>query len=568
MCNFGEHANRMPGFNLQSSGLNKELSDSYQLDGLEKSLWYKNDYFEFTGYYAPNYPHTFHEDKGFYFEGKVYNLEPETYYKEITEMLDNYQFDEVIDLIKTWDGEFVFMYRDKESKSMYIVNDSWGRLPVYYWQEKNKFIATRNISCITEFVNPKVSRINVAMNLLLGTDLGTNTIWKKVHRLPPRSILHIHANGHVSLYEYFHLETVGGEATMEEKADEIRHLFDLSLKNRLEKLNRPSISLSGGLDSRLIAASAKAQDLEAPYFTYNRTNGADHLDDSSSQAIIERLQLKSHTYFQIQDPIFSDAQELLDIKKGLNFLSMSYILPYYRMHRERGLTTITGDGGGKFFVDLSALKSIRSMRSLLAYILRYNALCSLETAAKLTKISPIELEENLLGHLEQYPFASDADKYVYFLIREAGINWAFEGEDRNRHYCWSTTPFYHPALIELCLSIPQSSKAYGALYHHLYQKYPGNLHEVSNPNWKEVVANQKNVKRIHDRQRLKAFLPQRLLELRGNIPLEAFIFSSELQQLMETYKGDLLQLKAVKSKHRMNFYWQLFTLLELTKSSN
>ena len=203
------------------------------------------------------------------------------------------------------------------------------------------------------------------------------------------------------------------------------------------------------------------------------------------------------------------------------------------------------------------------MKGLMRYIMRYNAFCSVETAARLVGISTIELEENIVGHLDAYPFASFDDKYVYYLIREAGINWAFEGEDRNRHFVWSTTPFYNPMLIDVCLSIPQSAKEYGGLYHHLYQQYPGNLQEVMNPNWKEEVANQKQVKRIHDRQKIKAFLPERILEARKNIKIEGFHFHQELKELIRSYNGKSLKLNGLKSKQSMNFYWQLFTVLKL-----
>ncbi|XOV69017.1 MAG: asparagine synthase-related protein [Fluviicola sp.] len=554
----------MPGFNLRSSGLQHPQNVPYHNDGLELTEWSANDYFEFTGQYPKNYPHQFIEKHGSYFEGMVYNLNPEKHFKELTELLDAYHFDEVIEKIRFWDGEFVFMHRDRNSKSMYIVNDSWGRLPVYYWQQGDQFIASRNISCITHYAQPKYSRLHLGMNLLLGTDLGTNTIWKNVHRMPPRSILHIHGDGHISLYEYFHLDTVGGKKTLEEVAPNIQELFDTSLKSRLEKLKNPTVSLSGGLDSRLIAAAVKKLEQDIPFITYSRKDGTDYLDDSSSEAIVKRLVIKNHEIFEIHPPELKDAEELLRFKQGINYLSMSYVLPYYRMHAEREFTTITGDGGGKFFVDLSALKSLRSMKALMRYIMRYNAFCSLETAAKLVGISTIELEENIIGHLDAYPYASFDDKYVYYLIREAGINWAFEGEDRNRQYVWSTTPFYNPILIETCLSIPQNTKEYGSLYHHLYQQYPGNLHEVMNPNWKEEVANQKEVKRIHDRQKLKAFLPERLLEARKNKPLESFVFQHELQQLILSHNG-LLNLKAMKPKQSINFYWQLFTILKLMK---
>jgi len=557
----------MPGFNLRSSGLQHEQTVPYHHDGLQQTEWSVNEYFEFTGQYPSEYPHKFIKRHGSYFEGMVYNLNPEEHFNELTELLDAYHFDEVIEKIQSWDGEFVFMHRDRSSKSMYIVNDSWGRLPVYYWQQGDQFIASRNISYITHYAQPKYNKLHLGMNILLGTDLGTNTIWKNVHRMPPRSILHIHGNGHISLYEYFHLSTVGGSKSLQEAAPKIQELFDESLNNRLEKLTNPTVSLSGGLDSRMIAAGIKKANKDIPFITYSREDGTDYLDDASSTDIVQRLDLKQHEVFRIHPPEMKDAEELLRFKQGINYLSMSYVLPYYKMHEQRNLTTITGDGGGKFFVDLSALKSLHSMRGLMRYIMRYNAFCSLETAAKLVDISAIELEENIIGHLDGYPYASFDDKYVYYLIREAGINWAFEGEDRNRQYVWSTTPFYNPALIELCLSMPQSEKAYGALYHHLYRQYPGNLHEVMNPNWKEEVANQKQVKRIHDRQKIKAILPERILEARKSQSLDTFIFSEELQQLIKTHQGKL-NLKALKKKHSMNFYWQLFTLLKLMESNS
>lgn len=558
----------MPGFNLNSAGFDSDANATYSDDGLTRKLWYENDYFEFSGQYSGDYPYKFKEELGIYFEGLVYNVTPEDHFEELTELLEGYQLDEIAEKIKDWDGEFVFMHRDTGSKSIYIINDSWGRLPVYYWKDKNRFIVSRNISRITHFAKPKYRQEGIAMSLLIGTNLGTETLWKKVQRMPPHSILHIHADGHFSLHEYFKLKTVNGKANFEKTSEKISQSFDEALKTRLEKLPQATISLSGGLDSRLIAASAKKQGLDVPYITYNRETGDDRLDADSSQEIVDRLEIKHRQTFQIPPAEMDDIEELIEIKQGLNYASMGYILPYYKMHATKGYSTITGDGGGKFFVDLSALRSIRSITALLKYILRYNSFCSIETAGKIAGVSPMKLEENLIEHLESYPVHTYADKYIYFLIREAGINWAFEGEDRNRQYVWSTSPFYHPKLIDLCLSIPQKSKEYGALYDHLYRQYPGNLQEVSNPNWKEVVSHRSRVKRIHDRQKMKSFLPQFVLDYKKDIPIDEFPFKNELIKLLEGRNQYRLDVSDLHVKNSMNFYWQLFTLLLVFRSSS
>ena len=85
-------------------------------------------------------------------------------------------------------------------------------------------------------------------------------------------------------------------------------------------------------------------------------------------------------------------------------------------------------------------------------------------------------------------------------------------------------------------------------------------------NWEYEDVDQKQVKRIHDRQKIKAYLPERILEARKNIKMEGFVFHHELQQLIVTHKG-LLNLKALKPKQSMNFYWQLFTLLKLMEGA-
>ena len=564
----------MPGFNLRSKATFSKEDGSYNHDGLKVTDYYSDDAIVLNSQTPKNYHSEFISiDDRFKVcvEGMIYNLEVKEELPKLLEFVKSNNEREIATMIADWDGEFVLIVIDKEENRCLVINDSWGRLPVYYWSSDGQFIITRNISYITQNVELEYDSEVLGMSILLGLTLGQDTMWKKVLKLPPHSIMTYNLDENKpSGGSFFDLNTVSGDHHLDELKDEIKDVFEESLKSRLDKMENPTLSLSGGLDSRLIATAIKDIDSKVPFITYNRTNGVDKLDYISSKQIIDQLGTKDqHEVIEIGKTKLEDADELLAFKQGLNYLSMSYVLPYYKLHKERNISTITGDGGGKWFVDLYPLKNLSSMKSLIGYILRYNAFCSIETAATMANINPSVLKEKLIKTLKEYPFASYNDKYTFFLIREAGINWALEGEDRNRQYTWSSTPYYNPKLIRLCLAMPQRSKEYGMLYKYLYKQFPGNVENVSNPNWKEVVEDSKSVRRIHNKQKIKGLIPAFLLEKKKGISMNDFEFSNELQSIVKGWEhNELLNLSALKDKNSTNFYWQLFTLTKLMNSNN
>jgi hypothetical protein len=179
-------------------------------------------------------------------------------------------------------------------------------------------------------------------------------------------------------------------------------------------------------------------------------------------------------------------------------------------------------------------------------------------------LSEKKLKSYLADRFNSYPVASFNDKYAYFYIRDVGINWSYEGGDRNRQFTWITTPFYNPKVIELCLSLSQADKRHGRLFNVLFKKFPGNLEEIINPNWNQSVENEKTIKKLYDKQRLKSRIPSFLLDMKKRIPLDHFIFNKELKILIEADSQEF-DLSKIKKKHSNSFYWQLLTLLLLMR---
>lgn len=553
----------MAGFNLYSS-TSEPNNASYDFDGHSPVDWMQKEDFKLNSQTPANYPKNCSPNPNGYLDGCIYSDTTETDLNSLYALLDAGKLDESAKMVQSWDGEFVVVYV-KEDK-IYVVSDTFGRLPVYYSNSGDQYVVSRNISFVRSMVDSSdFDPMQVAVSLLLGTHLGEATLWKTIRKSPPNSILEIdRSTNKLEVHRYFKMKTVSGEAKLEDVKDEIRSTFIDAIERRLKVIERPTLSLSGGLDSRLIAAALKHIGSEIPMITYSRENGEDQLDHTSSKVITQKLALEGgHEIVSLGPPTLNSANQLLKIKQGFNFLSMSYIVPYYKLHADRGISTITGDGGGRYFLDVYPYKNLGSMDQLINYLLRHDTFCDFKTAASMAGVKAKDLKSYVVDHIASYPVEDFNDKYTYFLIREAGMNWSCEGEDRNRHYCWTTSPFYNAKLVELCLSIPQRSKEYGELFKHLYASFPGDLGTVHNPNWNQVVENSKSVRRLYSRQKLKSHVPTFILNQRKGFEMDDFVFSEELEGLKSNWTSSQLKLDSMKSKHTMNFYWQLYTLMKL-----
>ncbi|MBU0984793.1 MAG: hypothetical protein KKA42_13035, partial [candidate division Zixibacteria bacterium] len=91
--------------------------------------------------------------------------------------------------------------------------------------------------------------------------------------------------------------------------------------------------------------------------------------------------------------------------------------------------------------------------------------------ADVTGVTPSQFEEELMALTSTYPEQSPNQKYVHFHLAERGANWLFEGEDRNRAWLWSSSPFYSQPFFRLAVSCPDELK-YG---HDLYATFLKNL---------------------------------------------------------------------------------------------
>ena len=367
------------------------------------------------------------------------------------------------------DGEFLVLAFDRRSGDLALVTDALGRLPVYHATVGDAVVVSRELKFVREFARRlgaplRVDRRSVAQLLLFGYPLGSRTVFAGVHQVPPGSCVRVGDDIDVTSLTRLDVEEKRhSDRSREANARALTARFVEACANRADLPGPTVVSLSGGLDSRAVAA------------------GYDEVGTSFTAATFEQpgnATREAHVAERIADALgvdwelctVSDSPDLrstlLETKQGMNYLQMAYVLDFFEQLRARhgSLTYVTGDGGDKAFPDLSPPRRFASLDELTRYTVEENSKFSLEQAANLTGVDEATLLDSVRARLRSYPESDLGEKYVHFLVRERGVNWLNHGEDRNRYYFWSTSPFYSLPFFRYALNCPNDQKRRNKLY--------------------------------------------------------------------------------------------------------
>ena len=129
----------------------------------------------------PAYPIRTIENRDFLvcLEGAVYNRFQDLLDREMIQVAqtisgwESGSGERLADWLKSADGEFFICIKVKKDGTLYLLNDSLGLLPVYYRQEKTRFILARDIKFISNLINDiRLDRFALAQNLIFNFNLA------------------------------------------------------------------------------------------------------------------------------------------------------------------------------------------------------------------------------------------------------------------------------------------------------------------------------------------------------------------------------------------------------------
>jgi asparagine synthase (glutamine-hydrolysing) len=489
----------VPGihFIFSSSDLPREHQFNAAMDALRHDQDYEreNVYRDKTSLLGitryPEYPVSVYDNDEYavLLEGRIYDLNKKRLSEELLKLApllfaeDKAARSQLRDWLLERDGEFLVLVRENATGAWGFMNDALGRLPVYIASLDGRFVLSREISFVVSFLKQRQpNRPAVAQQLLLGHPLGTRTLFEGIESVEPGSLL-VWRSGEAVRREQlcrFNYEQLVAERSPAEHAARLANEFLSSCRRRTGDKKRSVIALSGGHDSRAVAAGLIQVGAMVQAVTFERASGEDFTDIEVARQVARTLGVDWFS-LKVRRPVGSDVRELLKRKGGQNYTGVAFGIPYlHSVERRfgRAITYFTGDGGDKALPGLLPPRSFQSTEELARYVIERSAISPIAVVGRITNMTSTEITASLAAILGGYPEQSCSFKYVQFLLSERARRWLFEGEDRNRSFFWSTAPFYAVPFFRAAMAVPPRIKKRHRLYREFLRALDPRLIEV------------------------------------------------------------------------------------------
>lgn len=297
------------------------------------------------------------------FNGEIYN------YKELrSQIADRHgvKFDtysdtevllEVLGLfgsagIHLLNGMYAFAYFNAEQRKLLVARDSLGKKPLYFVFKDDCFIWASTLKALQEIVNDKSYDIEgVIEYLTLGYTLDPKTVFSKISAVRPGFCYEVSLNGDVTNQPIF-----GDNYSPFEVGVSLEVSLSNAVQNRIDGHERVAVSLSGGLDSSIIAylASKTTQEVVA-YSIYWSDSDKDRYnrDYECAKIIANRLGIEfvgvdfGLTKDKLENYIVDFVRVMGEPNANPSGISM---IPLYRRISEDGIRlALTGDGSDEVF---------------------------------------------------------------------------------------------------------------------------------------------------------------------------------------------------------------------------
>ena len=261
-------------------------------------------------------------------------------------------------------GMFAFAALDIFENKLYLARDPFGVKPLYYWQQDNSLAFSSEVRALRQLL-PGIGIDSEGLRRFLTLRYAPSpvTLWQGIRRLPPGHLLVIDvADGESRLHTFIEPTQERFNGSFEEATAVYREALVAAVERQMLADVPVGVLLSGGIDSALVAAMAKAAGHNPPCFTvgFGAGHGECEIDDAQQTARVLGLPFHSVTVSpqQLQEALPAIVPAVEEPLGTTSIMPMWYLV---QTAREMVTVVLTGQGcdepwGGYFRYQLELLR--------------------------------------------------------------------------------------------------------------------------------------------------------------------------------------------------------------------
>ena len=256
------------------------------------------------------------------------------------------------DIVPHLEGMFSFSFYNKIQNTLILSRDFLGKKPLYYFLGKDKLFFASQVELIKSYVkNTRLNLSSIETYLKLGYLIDPETMYENVFSVIPGETIFIDLGSlNITSRKSFIPDSI-----LNSKNSSISKVIGDELVNRVEGHKSFALSLSGGIDSSILALECSRLGLNVETYSMSWENSDKsryQFDSKAAREIAKVLDLK-HKVIEMPKP--DKLGEILDLyvramgEPNSNPTGISMMVLYSEIAKDNHRLVLTGDGADEIF---------------------------------------------------------------------------------------------------------------------------------------------------------------------------------------------------------------------------
>ena len=245
-------------------------------------------------------------------------------------------------------GMYSYAYYDVNLAELTLARDGLGKKPLYFWNNQESIYWSSSLESIKRLEKKVINENSIKEYLSLGYTIDPETIWNSIFTVKPGTNLVIKfINNKISIVENMNAKYL---IPKNRNSLSLRENINLAVKDRMIGHGSVAISMSGGLDSSIIAMAAAKNNPNTTAYSISWPDSDKERYNTDSKAAKLISANAGINFSEVEMPVASKIENSIDTfvsameEPNSNPSGVSMVPLYNNIKNDGHRLVLTGDG--------------------------------------------------------------------------------------------------------------------------------------------------------------------------------------------------------------------------------